>query len=350
MAPLMTLIKDISMKKSHFAMKLRLVRLYEKPVYNNPSQIQSLECVFHDSEGDRIYGTIKKSHIAQFKNQLNESRVYAIKYFGVAYYTDKYKTTATKYKLQFHGKTQVFELDDSAIPRILFNFKSFRDLSSSENIDETILFDIIGRVVAMQSAQSKELGGKLTRFIDLTLEDLDIVKADNLVQSISHVSYPSAKTVSEDLASGESPFRLIDHLYANEEREEWQDIPDELASLVDKKVLFKVQVKANQVKFFTGAFSVMRLTTDPDLLKKYSNLAIDSQESDFLSKLQEETKDQVKDDNSSEDEVCTPNKLVKKIDTVGEGSSIKRKLLEDFSSSNNMKIPKKEKLEAGPNE
>ncbi|KAK6123844.1 hypothetical protein DH2020_042411 [Rehmannia glutinosa] len=102
-------------------------------------------------------------------------------------------------------------------------------------------------------------------------------RSNNSARSISHVSYPVARSIPDDLTSGESPFRLIDQLYANEERDDWQDIPDELAALVDKKVLFKVQVKADQGHCF-GVFSVMRLTIDHALLKQYFTFDIDSQD------------------------------------------------------------------------
>ncbi|CAA0841322.1 Unknown protein, partial [Striga hermonthica] len=63
------------------------------------------------------------------------------------------------------------------------------------------------------------------------------------------------------------------------------DIPDELAAMIGKKILFKVQVKSNQIKNFDGSFSVFKTCDDAEAIGKYGTFLIESQESDLISKM-----------------------------------------------------------------
>lgn len=54
-------------------------------------------------------------------------------------------------------------------------------------------------------------------------------------------------------------------------------MPKEIHDLVDRKVLFKVQVKPGQNSDFRGAYTVMKLTTNSDTIEKYGSEFLESQ-------------------------------------------------------------------------
>lgn len=47
-------------------------------------------------------------------------------------------------------------------------------------------------------------------------------------------------------------------------------MPKEFDYLVDKNVIFKIQVKTNQIRGFNGTYTVLKLTTDPSVVEKLS--------------------------------------------------------------------------------
>ncbi|KZV17224.1 Replication protein A 70 kDa DNA-binding subunit [Dorcoceras hygrometricum] len=164
----------------------KLVRCYELPAYRKSGDF-TLECVLHDKEGDRIHASIKKpvldsgDHIhASIKKPvldsvrpiLKEGHLFAIKNIIVAENRMKYKTTASKYKINFITKTHVCEIFDDSFPSMMFDFKSFTNVKNAE-IEETMLFDVIGQVVARDSPQSKEFGGRETRLLYIVLHDYE---------------------------------------------------------------------------------------------------------------------------------------------------------------------------------
>lgn len=54
-------------------------------------------------------------------------------------------------------------------------------------------------------------------------------------------------------------------------------MPKELDELVDKKVIFKVQVRPIQIRGFEGTYSVMKLTIDQTVVEKYCGEFFESQ-------------------------------------------------------------------------
>ncbi|CAA0823981.1 Unknown protein [Striga hermonthica] len=94
------------------------------------------------------------------------------------------------------------------------------------------------------------------------------------------------------------------------------DIPDELAAMIGKKILFKVQVKSTQIKNFDGSFSVFKTCDDAEAVGKYGTFLIEK--SDLMSKLvraeAEKELDYGVDENDEdnkyedEDEVNSPDK------------------------------------------
>ncbi|XP_073064079.1 uncharacterized protein [Primulina eburnea] len=113
MPPLFSSISEVNPSKAQWSLKVRLVRCYQVPVFQKNTF--SLECVFHDREGDRIHGSIKKDEVMQrLKPILREGHIFAIK-----------------------------------------------------------KHDVIGRLVAIDSPQNKEIEGRPRKLIDIVLEDTE---------------------------------------------------------------------------------------------------------------------------------------------------------------------------------
>ncbi|XP_073138151.1 uncharacterized protein [Henckelia pumila] len=112
-------------------------------------------------------------------------------------------------------------------------------------------------------------------------------------------------------------------------------MPKYFEFIADRNVLFKVQVRANQIRGYNGIYTVIKIVTDPKIVEKYAEELFESQESDLFSKLKRsETGDM--EVLSSEDEVSTPIKSTGKTvispDSL-KNSTLKRALMDEFSST-----------------
>ncbi|KAL2517065.1 Nucleic acid-binding [Abeliophyllum distichum] len=109
--------------------------------------------------------------------------------------------------------------------------------------------------------------------------------------------------------------------------------PSDIEALVDRKILFKIQIKLQNIKEYNDVFTVMRLTVDDDLISKHVTIpCFESQ------------------DSTSENEVSTPNKTPTKQSTsnkIQESNTVKRgfdvNLSTQMSSNKTRRIVKEEK-------
>ncbi|CAH9096547.1 unnamed protein product, partial [Cuscuta europaea] len=122
-------VLEINKSRTNWALRLRLIRAYTTPSFSNKSITNTLECIFHDSEGDRVHATIRRERVMHFKESLKEGQLYSVRNFIVAPNDMKYKTTTLAYKILFNHKTMAVDIIDGNFPTFLFNFKPFVKLA-----------------------------------------------------------------------------------------------------------------------------------------------------------------------------------------------------------------------------
>lgn len=164
MPPMWSMIQGLHPSNARSAIKVRVVRSYDMRSKNS-DKIWSHELVIHDREvgklyfifyasnfsfqqlifgffmqGDRIHATIPRSLISKFKPLLKEDHLYAIKNFMVMINDNRYKTTTRMYYIKFINSTHVESIHEENFPRYVFNFKTFKDVATIENVEDSILF------------------------------------------------------------------------------------------------------------------------------------------------------------------------------------------------------------------
>ncbi|KAL2926026.1 Replication protein A 70 kDa DNA-binding subunit E, partial [Bienertia sinuspersici] len=142
-------IHEITPLRENMTIKVRIIRLWKPPNYNNPSEDGSIEMVLQ---------------------LLHEGQLRVITNFGVGESTGNYKPTQHPYKINFFFTTLVHACDNLAIPRYGFNFMSFDDILSKQ-LDDRCLIDIIGQVVAVGPLEINERNGKPCKKIMMELND-----------------------------------------------------------------------------------------------------------------------------------------------------------------------------------
>ncbi|KAH6775247.1 hypothetical protein C2S52_012808 [Perilla frutescens var. hirtella] len=285
MASMFSLLKDIHDDSSSWACNLRVIRTYQVPEFGSPNQPKSLEVIFHDSDGDRIHATIRRELMGDYVTFLREGHLYHVENFVVADNRMKYKTTLHRKKIIFIKKTIVNVHSDKTFPYFMYNFRSFSDICASEDSDNSVLFDVIGSVVSMKPPENKVVNGRPTRLMDFVLEDAEqrqmmgTMWGDEIDQLSSCANVgglnPDVVIIQFCRATfyrGEAKICNTFHGVTK------YSFPYEIESLVNKMVLFKVQVRADQIENFEYSYTVMKVTTDPNLISKYSGLYFDSQD------------------------------------------------------------------------
>ncbi|KAM7508797.1 hypothetical protein LguiA_019250 [Lonicera macranthoides] len=83
--------------------------------------------------------------------------------------------------------------------------------------------------------------------------------------------------------SNEKTFEIVFH---DREEADKEMFPIRIESLIGKKVLFKVQVKSENIRMRSDVFTVMQLTEDSNVIARYVVFGDQRQESDIFSKLE----------------------------------------------------------------
>ncbi|XP_031108401.1 replication factor A protein 1-like [Ipomoea triloba] len=124
-----------------------------------------------DVFGTYIHANISKEEVEKYSKVFEEGKVYSIKNFLVVTNYYKYKTTTHKYLIKFNYKTVVKESKSRQFPTHMLRIKSFESLRNPVEVNETELFDVIGRVVEIYSPVQKLIAGKAATLIDFVIAD-----------------------------------------------------------------------------------------------------------------------------------------------------------------------------------
>ncbi|KAH6783433.1 hypothetical protein C2S52_008392 [Perilla frutescens var. hirtella] len=104
---------------------------------------------------------------------------------------------------------------------------------------------------------------------------------------ISSISNGSSSTVSNELCTWQTVLKIIAQLFDGTERKEEVNILSEIEeALVDKKMMFKVNIRGEEFMGANGAYTVAKIITDPVIVNTYSGHLLDSQKSNCISNLE----------------------------------------------------------------
>ncbi|KAH6761449.1 hypothetical protein C2S52_000220 [Perilla frutescens var. hirtella] len=167
MAPVFGTIDMLKPGRSVFGLELRLIRCYKN------SNSGAIECVFHDRQAARIHVTIPGSNTEKFNHRLIEGSVYALIDFVIGLNIMKYRTTSCIHKIIIFKHSRLFEVFHEEFPKSLFELKTFKDIANMDIVGESAMFDVMGTIVSHYRPQHKEINGKITKLMDVVLEDLE---------------------------------------------------------------------------------------------------------------------------------------------------------------------------------
>ncbi|XP_057418322.1 replication protein A 70 kDa DNA-binding subunit A-like [Lotus japonicus] len=170
MARRVNMISEINDSISTLKLQVRVMSLWEVMKFENNAEVQSLEMLLIDEEGDKIQATANDSHINKYRSSIIEGNCYLIGNLTVSKNNGRYKVTRHNFRLFFQNTTAMKEVNSEKIPKSKFDWASFTDIGSGA-INRDWIIDIIARVVNINNDKYVHRSGNPTRKIEVELED-----------------------------------------------------------------------------------------------------------------------------------------------------------------------------------
>ncbi|XP_019198275.1 PREDICTED: uncharacterized protein LOC109192138 [Ipomoea nil] len=138
-------VKDIGPLDREKAIRVKCVRCYE--IYEKGStEIKSQELLFCDAEGSFIHLNLQSNDVKKYNNVFQEGKL-------------------------LNSKTQVKAIKSKGFPTKMFQLKSFDSLKDPTQVNDKVLFDLIGRVVEIHAPVDKIIGGRPAKLLDFKMAD-----------------------------------------------------------------------------------------------------------------------------------------------------------------------------------
>nr|GMD98120.1 replication protein A 70 kDa DNA-binding subunit D-like [Ipomoea batatas] len=308
MAPMYILARDIKTRNTTAAMRLCLVRTYDILQIRYSEKIKSRECVFHDEEGSYVHFHILGNNVS-VSNEFIEGHVYFIKNFLMLLVV-WCKSSHHKLIKGRPSKLIDFVIEDLKV-------------KVAENTGEVKICSSYDATHLLFNQDCLEF----TEFRESLCNELTPLKSMTSNSSFSYGTYSLGDQSNSNMA--------INTIFDPFDRSEVATkILKEIESLVGRGLLFKINVKRDQLDKRNLAFPVMQIKEDIVVLNQYCpGLLKDKKQKGT------DSVDPMEDDLDS-DEVESPFPNALKVGIVGgnESEAVKRRLLDEFSST---QCPKK---------
>ncbi|MED6136186.1 hypothetical protein PIB30_053716 [Stylosanthes scabra] len=170
MAGVSNMFANLHLRRLDWSFRVYVKRIFEYRF--SGSEGFTLEMVLQDSEGVRVYASIPKALVNRWVGVIKEFKMYQMSFFIVVEKKHYIRFTNTRYTLLFSHMTQVVPVQEPSFPLDVFKFKSFPDLLSAEQVDESEMFDIMGEVVGKEEPREVLTSKGVRVRMVVVLEDL----------------------------------------------------------------------------------------------------------------------------------------------------------------------------------
>ncbi|XP_048492458.2 uncharacterized protein LOC125493291 [Beta vulgaris subsp. vulgaris] len=168
-------ICDLSKASKRCSIKVRVIRVWEKPAFNKNDVVEKIDAILMDKEGYKIQLTCKKSLLSTFSSRLKEGKYLEVSNFSVRDNDGVDRGTRHTYRIDLNYSSHIAECEDLQIDSYGLEFVTFDDILS-EKYSNVFLIDFIGEVSGYSSIQEKPSSKLMTiDLIDLENKSLTCV-------------------------------------------------------------------------------------------------------------------------------------------------------------------------------
>ncbi|XP_057457662.1 uncharacterized protein LOC130748460 [Lotus japonicus] len=162
-------VPSISKEKDVWRVIVKVVRKWMTPSFDRSKLPNSMELVLMDAKGDRIHGTVQRTHVYEFNPLLVEGRVYMLSHFNVGDSPLDFRTTTHAHRIIFGFDSVVQILTDVPITKSPYSFVSVSDIMFIDP-DQTLLVDVIGILTGHSGEQEFEKNHQVRKRITIEIE------------------------------------------------------------------------------------------------------------------------------------------------------------------------------------
>ncbi|KAI3727322.1 hypothetical protein L1987_67135 [Smallanthus sonchifolius] len=169
-------LKDVDLSRRDYSIKVRVLRLWKQPMYNNHAETYSIEMIVVDEEGTTMQANVLKRWFPLSEQLLKETGCYFIVKPTIGRNNSKNKYVANDNKIGIYSDSKVYLCSDFSGPTYGFSFTTF-DPIVAQSIPEDTPLDVIGFVADVGEVKNiKTSKGKDTYKVNVLIQDLKMQK------------------------------------------------------------------------------------------------------------------------------------------------------------------------------
>ncbi|KAI3760387.1 hypothetical protein L1987_50782 [Smallanthus sonchifolius] len=169
-------LKDVDLSRRDYSIKIRVLRLWKQPMYNNPAETYSIEMIVVDEEGTTMQANVLKRWFSLFEHLLKDTGCYFIVKPTIGRNNSRNKYVANDNKIGIYSDSKVYLCSDFSGPTYGFSFTTF-DPIVAQSIPEDTPLDVIGFVADVGKVKNiKTSKGKDTYKVNVLIQDLKMHK------------------------------------------------------------------------------------------------------------------------------------------------------------------------------
>ncbi|KAJ0787388.1 putative nucleic acid-binding, replication factor A [Helianthus annuus] len=172
-----TLLNNVDLNVDDYTIRIRIVRLWTRPTFNNPRKIYCYDMIFMDQEGTKMQAFVLQKNTTGYEHLLKENQCLTIRNPSMGENRQKVKYVHTSFKINLNPNTTVQECNEPVGAEWGFDFSPF-DSIVDDPLDDSKSFkspiDVIGFVVKCLPSDDKSdnNNGKDEKKTTFILEDL----------------------------------------------------------------------------------------------------------------------------------------------------------------------------------
>ncbi|MFS7991939.1 putative nucleic acid-binding protein [Helianthus anomalus] len=168
-----TLLNDLNVMMDNVTLKVRIIRLWTRPLFNSTKGFYSKEMIIMDEAGNKVQCNVLYKNYGNFSHLLHENQCIFIDNPTFDENKAKYKYVINAHKVSLNQNTTIRRCNNFAGSRYGFSFAAFQAVLE-RTIDLTHTIDIIGMIDGIHKMVVETLAnGKLSKRINLKLQDLN---------------------------------------------------------------------------------------------------------------------------------------------------------------------------------
>nr|GEW55998.1 ATP-dependent DNA helicase PIF1-like [Tanacetum cinerariifolium] len=151
-------ISDLSLVKDNIKLRVRILRAWLQPLYNN-QKVKNMEMIVMDEHNTKMQATVRMDKLKRFQHHLKEGNALTIQRYSLGEIKPKFRMVYNAMRLSFLSNTEVDLCTDFNGSVHCFVWRPFKPITDLEK-EEDGQFDVFGQVIACEDLDNYDKNGK----------------------------------------------------------------------------------------------------------------------------------------------------------------------------------------------